>query len=116
MKTPPDLENVTTLLLIHGGLWEEGMDARRFWGQPGIIAGLQRHGFDVLAPGRLREAPDWTAEASRLASALSGPVIALAGSNGCSAAARLALDFPGAVTRMILAAHPGRPAPNSRRT
>jgi pimeloyl-ACP methyl ester carboxylesterase len=116
MKTPPDLENVTTLLLIHGGLWEEGMDARRFWDQPGIIAGLQRHGFDVLAPGRLRRAPDWTAEASHPASALSGPVIVLAGSNGCSAAARLALDFPGAVTRMILAAHPGRPAPNSRRT
>lgn len=94
---------MTTLLLIHGGLWEEGMDARRFWDQPGITAGLQRRGFNVLAPSRLRQAPDWTAEASHLASMLSGPAVILAGSSGCSAAARLAVDFPGTVTRMILA-------------
>ena len=25
---------MTTLLLVHGGLWEEGMDADRFWRQP----------------------------------------------------------------------------------
>jgi len=30
-------------------------------------------------------------------------VTVLAGSNGCSAAARLALDFPGTVTRLLLA-------------
>jgi len=94
---------MTSLLLIHGGLWEEGMDADRFWGQPGITAGLQRCGFEVLAPSRLRQAPNWTAEASHLASMLSGPAVVLAGSNGCSAAARMAVDFPGTVTRLILA-------------
>jgi pimeloyl-ACP methyl ester carboxylesterase len=95
---------VRTLLLVHGGLWEEGMGADRFWRQPGISAGLAEHGFEVLAPDRQHRAPSWTAEASHLASALPRyPVTVLAGSNGCSAAARLALDFPGAVAGLILA-------------
>jgi pimeloyl-ACP methyl ester carboxylesterase len=93
-----------TLLLVHGGLWEEGMGADRFWRQPGISAGLEEHGFEVLAPDRRHHAPDWPAEASHLASALPpSPVTVLAGSNGCSAAARLALDFPDAVAGLILA-------------
>jgi hypothetical protein len=37
---------LTTVLLIHGGLWED-MDARRFWHQPGIVAGLTRHGVSA---------------------------------------------------------------------
>lgn len=95
---------MTTLLLVHGGLWEEGMNADRFWRRPGIVAGLEERGFDVLAPDRRHQAPDWSAEASHLAAALPGlPVTVVAGSNGCSAAARLALDFPGAVASLILA-------------
>ena len=95
---------MTTLLLVHGGLWEAGMDADRFWGQPGIVAGLKKCGFDVLAPDRPHQAPDWAAEATHLASALPGrPVTVLAGSNGCSAATRLALDFPGTVAALLLA-------------
>lgn len=95
---------MATLLLVHGGLWEAGMDADRFWGQPGIVAGLEQRGFDVLAPDRQHQAPDWAAEASHLASVLPGrPVTVLAGSNGCSAATRLALDFPGAVAALLLA-------------
>ena len=87
---------MTTLLLVHGGLWEEGMGADRFWRQPGISAGLEELGFEVLAPDRQHHAPDWTAEASHLASALPrSQVTVLAGSNGCSAGARLALDLPG---------------------
>jgi pimeloyl-ACP methyl ester carboxylesterase len=94
---------VTTLLLIHGGLWED-LNARRFWHRPGIVAGLTRRGFEVLAPDRLDRAVDWTAEASHLARAAPGSqVTVLAGSNGCSVAARLALDFPSAVTRLFLA-------------
>jgi pimeloyl-ACP methyl ester carboxylesterase len=95
---------VTTLLLVHGGLWEEGMDAGRFWHQPGIVAGLQRRGFTVLAPSRRHQAPDWATEATHLAAALPGPpVTVLAGSNGCSAGARLALGFPSGITRLLLA-------------
>jgi pimeloyl-ACP methyl ester carboxylesterase len=95
---------VTTLLLVHGGLWEEGMDAGRFWHQPGIVAGLRRRGFRVLAPSRPRQAPDWATEATHLATALPGPpVTVLAGSNGCSAGARLALGSPSGITRLLLA-------------
>jgi pimeloyl-ACP methyl ester carboxylesterase len=95
---------MASLLLIHGGLWEEGMDAARFWRQPGIAAGLERRGFDVFAPDRLYQAPDWTTEASHLAEAIpAAPLTVLAGSNGCSAAARLAVDCPGTVTRLLLA-------------
>jgi pimeloyl-ACP methyl ester carboxylesterase len=95
---------MANLLLVHGGLWEEGMDAARFWRQPGIVAGLERRGFDVFAPDRLYQAPDWATEASHLAQAIPDPPLTvLAGSNGCSAAARLAVDFPGSVTRLLLA-------------
>ena len=94
---------MTTLLLVHGGLWED-MDAARFWDATGIVTGLALHGFEVLAPTRLHQAPDWAAEAGHLAPAAPGrPVTVLAGSNGCSAAVRLALDFPGTVARLILA-------------
>ena len=107
---------MATLLLIHGGLWDD-MDAGRFWDAPGIIAGLRRHGLEVIAPDRLRQAPAWTAEAAHLVPAPAGPpVTVLAGSNGCSAAARLAVDFPGLVARLLLAwpATAGDPAVDTR--
>jgi pimeloyl-ACP methyl ester carboxylesterase len=95
---------MTTLVLIHGGLWEEGMDAERFWHRPGIVAGLRRDGFEVLAPKRLDRAPGWIAEASHLAPALPDrPVTILAGSNGCSVAVRLAVEFPARIERLVLA-------------
>jgi pimeloyl-ACP methyl ester carboxylesterase len=94
-----------TLLLIHGGLWEAGMDAGRFWGQPGIVAALERRGFGVFAPDRGYRAASWASEASHLAALLlpGAPVTVVAGSNGCSAAVRLALSCPGAVSGLVLA-------------
>src|SRR3981189_3250437 len=63
------------------------MDAESFWHKPGIVAGLQRHGFEVLTPNRRYRAPDWTAEVNHLAPVLPDrPVTILAGSNGCSLA------------------------------
>lgn len=44
--------DMTTVLLVHGGPWEAGMDAEWFWAAPGIVAGLQRRGLQVLAPDR----------------------------------------------------------------
>jgi pimeloyl-ACP methyl ester carboxylesterase len=94
---------MTTLLMIHGGLWED-MDAERFWHRPRIVAGLQRHGIEVLTPDRPRRASSWASEAEDLAAALPDhPVTVIAGSNGCSAAARLALIQPGRVERLLLA-------------
>jgi pimeloyl-ACP methyl ester carboxylesterase len=80
------------------------MDADRFWRRPGIVAGLRRLGFEVLAPNRLVRPPDWTSEVDHLAPVLSDrPVTVAAGSNGCSVAVRLALAFPDRVDRLVLA-------------
>lgn len=94
---------MTTLLLVHGGLWDD-MNAERFWRNPGIAAGLQRHGIEVLSPTRAYRAASWTVEAEHLATRLpDGPVIIIAGSNGCSAAVRLTLARPERVERLLLA-------------
>ena len=92
-----------TLLLIHGGLWED-IGADWFWRRPGIAAGLERLGFTVVAPDRLRRPASWAADAGHvLAAVAGGPVTVVGGSFGCSVAVRLALDSPGRVSRMVLA-------------
>jgi pimeloyl-ACP methyl ester carboxylesterase len=114
------------VLLIHGGLWEDTR-ADFFWRRTGVADGLERRGFTVIAPDRLRRAADWTAEARHIAGAaglagrngLGAPsgtgavphagtgaargLTVVGGSFGCSAAVRLALDFPGTVGRLVLA-------------
>jgi pimeloyl-ACP methyl ester carboxylesterase len=92
-----------TLLLIHGGLWDDtGTDW--FWRQPGIVDGLERLGFTVVAPDRLRRAASWAADAEHVLAAVpGGPVTVMGGSFGCSVAVRLALDSPGQVERLVLA-------------
>jgi pimeloyl-ACP methyl ester carboxylesterase len=94
-----------SVLLIHGGLWED-TGADRFWRRTGVIDGLAGRGFTVIAPDRLRRAPSWAAEASHIASvpeAADGPATVVGGSFGCGVAVRLALDFPGLVGRLVLA-------------
>jgi pimeloyl-ACP methyl ester carboxylesterase len=94
---------VRSLFLIHGGLWED-MDAERFWRKPGIVAGLERDGFVVVAPDRVRTATSWHSETEHVAAALpDDPVVVIAGSNGCSVAVRLALARPDRVDRLVLA-------------
>jgi pimeloyl-ACP methyl ester carboxylesterase len=96
------------VLLVHGGLWED-VTADWFWRQTGIADGLERRGIAVLAPDRLRRAQSWADEARQLAGVVTehkagGPgLTVLAGSSGCAAAARLALDFPGLAGRLVLA-------------
>lgn len=52
---------------------------------------MEHRGFGVLAPDREYRAASWASEASHLAAVLPGaPVTVVAGSNGCSAAVRLA--------------------------
>jgi alpha-beta hydrolase superfamily lysophospholipase len=93
-----------TLLLIHGGLWED-IGADWFWRRPGIVAGFERLGFTVVAPDRLRRPASWAADAEHVLAAVPGdePVTVAGGSFGCSVAVRLALDSPGRVSRMVLA-------------
>jgi pimeloyl-ACP methyl ester carboxylesterase len=106
------------VLLIHGGLWED-ISANWFWRRTGVIDELEQRGLTVLAPDRLRRAPNWTAEAAHLASAVAdavagavngdeadatgAPWTVVGGSFGCAAALRLALDFPALAGRLLLA-------------
>ena len=91
------------ILLIHGGLWEP-MDAEQFWVRPGIVRGLTERGHTVIAPDRLPYAPSWAAEVEHLLPSLpDGKFLVVAGSNGCSVAARLALAHPDRVERLVLA-------------
>jgi pimeloyl-ACP methyl ester carboxylesterase len=94
---------VATLVLVHGGLWED-IDAERFWVRPGVVDGLRAAGFAVAAPDRAPRATSWEAEAEHLAGLLpAGPLTIVAGSNGCSAAVALALSRPVLVERLLLA-------------
>jgi pimeloyl-ACP methyl ester carboxylesterase len=93
-----------TLLLIHGGLWED-IGADWFWRRPGVITGLERLGFTVVAPDRLRRPASWAADAEHVLAAVPDrrPVTVLGGSFGCSVAVRLAIDSPGRVERLVVA-------------
>jgi pimeloyl-ACP methyl ester carboxylesterase len=94
-----------TLLLIHGGLWED-IGADWFWRRPGVVGGLERLGFTVVAPDRLRRPPSWTADADHVRAAIpqaAEPLTVVGGSFGCSVAVRLALDSPDLVARIVLA-------------
>jgi pimeloyl-ACP methyl ester carboxylesterase len=93
-----------TLLLIHGGLWED-IGADWFWRRPGIVAGFERLGFTVIAPDRLRRPGSWALDARHVIDAVPGgePVTVVGGSFGCSVAVRLALDSPGRVSRIVMA-------------
>ena len=102
------MTDAARVLLVHGGLWED-VRADGFWRRTGVIGGLEQRGLTVLAPDRLRRARDWAEEARHLAAAIAqhdagGPgLTVLAGSFGCAAAVRLALDFPGTCGRLVLA-------------
>jgi len=95
---------MATLLLIHGGLWED-IGADWFWRRPGILSGFEQLGFIVVAPDRLRLSASWAADAEHVLAAVPGgePVTVVGGSFGCLVAVRLALDSPGRVSRMMLA-------------
>jgi pimeloyl-ACP methyl ester carboxylesterase len=91
------------VLLVHGGLYE-GMTARKFWRDTGVAGELSRLGFRVSAPDRIRNPRSWEEEASHLAAEVEklGSAHILAASNGCSAAARLAVRYPNRVRSLLL--------------
>ena len=90
-----------TVLLVHGGLWDDE-DTESFWDRPGVLAALREH-TDVLAPDRPRNADSWAAEGAWLAGLVTTPMTVVAGSYGCSAAVRFAVARPELVERLVLA-------------
>jgi pimeloyl-ACP methyl ester carboxylesterase len=115
------------VLFVHGGLHER-MDAERFWVAPGVAGAVSAAGHPVLLPDRrwmggTTSAPiavhSWPLEAGDLAAVLGhaglGPALVVAGSNGCSASLRLALDHTALVAGLVLCwPVPGRAAARGR--
>ncbi|WP_328328612.1 alpha/beta hydrolase [Kribbella sp. NBC_00382] len=94
---------MNTVFLVHGGLWDP-MNAERFWRTPGIVAALETRGITVLAPDRPQSPDSWTEEVAVLRKLLPPePVVVVGASNGCSAAALLAIEYPDLVQRLVLA-------------
>lgn len=99
----------------------ERMDARRFWVAPGVAGSVAAAGYRVLLPDRRWSGAATTGPVSEHTWALEGadlgavprhagaaPALVVAGSNGCSAALRLALDQPELVAGLVLAWPPLR--------
>ena len=82
------------------------MNAATFWTETGVVEGLSSRGFDVVTPERLSEPRSWAHDAEhvteQLRSQVAGPLTVIAGSNGCSAAARIAIAHPDLVQRIAL--------------
>jgi pimeloyl-ACP methyl ester carboxylesterase len=104
----------STALLVHGGLFDP-MDGARFWIAPGVADDLAVAGYRVLTPDRrysvgrttsVFRPHSWDIEAADLATLLAAaggaPAHVVAGSNGCSAAIRLALTRPECVRSLTL--------------
>jgi pimeloyl-ACP methyl ester carboxylesterase len=94
------------VVLVHGGLYE-GMTSREFWADTGVLGELKARHLRVLAPQRPMQPRSWDEERRSLLEAIDAAGysrVALVGaSNGCSAAARLAIENPDRVARMMLA-------------
>jgi len=101
------------VLLVHGGLFDS-MDGARFWRAPGVVSDLVAAGYRVLTPDRRFHgrttapfaAHCWAREASDLLAVVGQAglerVHIVAGSNGCSAAVRLALLAPETMASLAL--------------
>jgi pimeloyl-ACP methyl ester carboxylesterase len=93
------------VLLVHGG-FHPSNDAEGFWAEPGVIEGLTGNGFRALAPNRAAQPCSWRDEGDHLAAVIdehgARTVVTVAGSNGCSAAVRTALDHPSLVRALVL--------------
>jgi pimeloyl-ACP methyl ester carboxylesterase len=94
------------LLLVHGGLYDD-MTADAFWTASGVTPALDRRIVSYAAADRPVRPTDWSEEADALAghlAELDWPRAAVvAGSDGCSAAARLAIERPELVARLVFA-------------
>jgi pimeloyl-ACP methyl ester carboxylesterase len=109
-----DRGNGDAVLLVHGGLFDP-MTGERFWLTPGVGADLASAGYRVLTPDR-RFSPgrttadfaahSWDVEADDLIAVFDAAGVerasVVAGSNGCSAATRLALRHPERVATLVL--------------
>lgn len=68
------------------------------------MAALADRGIEAVAPDRVVQAGSWAEEVAHLLPLLPArPVTLVGGSNGCSVAARIAVEQPARVARLVLA-------------
>lgn len=101
------LPELLPIVLVHGGLYDDPpMTAAEFWGASSVAAGLTASGVEIILHERPTEPTSWRHEGNALAATIEASgherVGIVAGSNGCSAALRLALDRPDLVARTML--------------
>ena len=100
------LPELLPVVLVHGGLYENTTSAE-FWGDTGVTTALGATNTEFIAPQRPAKPASWDEERRSLSEAIDAAGferVALVGaSNGCSAAARLAIDEPDRVARLMLA-------------
>ena len=101
------LPELLPIVLVHGGLYDDpAMTADDFWLAPGIARALSKAGVEVIVHERPAEPTSWSDEGRALAATIEATghqrVAVVAGSNGCSAAIRLAVDRPQLVARTML--------------
>lgn len=100
------LPETLPVVLVHGGLYES-MTPAEFWAETGVLGELRAKHLNVLAPRRPKQPRSWDEERRVLLEAIDAAGydrVALVGaSNGCSAAARLAIENPERVERLMFA-------------
>ncbi len=100
------LPQLLPVVLVHGGLFED-MNPTKYWIDSGVTEALAATTTRFIAPKRPAEPTSWQQESDVLLAAIEKAgfdQVALVGaSHGCSAAARLAVDHPNRVGRLMLA-------------
>ncbi len=100
------LPQLLPVVLVHGGLFEH-TTPMSYWTDAGVTEALAATTTRFIAPKRPAKPSSWEEERDVLLAAIDKAgfdQVALVGaSKGCSAAARLAVDHPDRVSRLMLA-------------
>lgn len=100
------LPHFLPVVLVHGGLYED-MTPLKYWIDTGVTEALAAASTRFIAPKRPDTPESWEEESDVLLAAIDKAgfekVALIGASHGCSAAARLAVDHPDRVARLMLA-------------
>jgi len=101
------LPELLPIVLVPGGLYDDPpVTATDFWVTSGVASALSRLGVEFTLHERPKAPRSWAEEADALAGTIRGAGYEkagiVAGSNGCSAALRLAIDHPELTVRTML--------------
>ena len=101
------LPQLLPIVLVPGGLYDDPpMTGHQFWVESGVAPALAHLGVEFTVHERPLHPSSWAEEAAAINATMDRAGYdragIVAGSNGCSAALRLAIDHPGRVARAML--------------